>query len=414
MIFGAIGIGPENDAELRERAAFRETEIISFSENLLELGISEVVVVSTCNRSEVYFSACQRDDSIVALARDAYAHFFNIEDEKEKVFHLTGRWAVAHLFQVAAGLQSVIVGEDEILRQIKSAYDLARGFKNTGKYFNRLFQSAIKTAKEIKTETRISEIPLSTSHIAFQFLEREIEGFQGKKIMIVGMGEIGRLFYEYSVNLPFQQMYLVNRSGLKPEEAKGRRGVWLPYDQMRRYIGEMDIIIAATSSPHPILRVKDMPPLERPLFLLDMSIPRNIAPEIANLPGIRLYNIDAFKSIAEENRGLRRRLKEAAHGKIDAAVHEYLAWVEQSGCDGVIESLNQSVEDILADYLQYLFKKIQPGERDKKIISRTFESALKRTMRNPILSLKAIEDPKTREIYSEITAQLFKLNQRGD
>ncbi len=414
MIFGVIGIGPENEAELRERVAFRETEIISFSENMMELGVSEVVVLSTCNRSEVYFLDYREDESIMEAARDAYAHFFNIQVEREKIFFLLGENAITHLFQVAAGLQSVIVGEDEILRQIKGAYELALGFKNTGKYFNRLFQQVIKTAKEIKTETKISEIPLSTSYIGFHFLQKQMGSFRDKNIMIIGMGEIGRLFYEYSIDLPFREIYLVNRTKAVADAVVNGRGQVLTYGEMRKHIPEMDIIIAATSSPHLIIKKAEISRLERPLYLLDMSIPRNIDPLISGLPNVYLYNIDVFKEMAEENRDLRRHLKEKAKILIADAVKEYCGWVKQSGCDGVIESLNQSVEEILADYLQYLFKRINPNEREKKIISRTLESALKRTMRNPILSLKAIDDPATRAAYSEITAELFKLNQRGD
>ncbi len=414
MIFGAIGIGPENDAVLRERVAFRETEIISFSENLMELGVSEVVILSTCNRSEVYFLDYREDDHIIEAARDAYAHFFNIQKEKKNIFYLSGAYAISHLFQVAAGLQSVIVGEDEILRQIKDAYELALSFKNTGKYFNRLFQQVIKTAKEIKTTTGISEIlyplPISDSNSC----KSKWGALRIKKIMIVGMGEIGKLFYDYSVALPFQEIYLVNRTVAVAEEVIKERGKIIPYKEMREHLPEMDIVIVATSSPHYILKKEHLSRLGHSLYLLDMSIPRNIDPDSAKLSHIHLYNIDVFKEIAEENRGLRRRLKDEANSQITEAVKDYCGWVEQSGCDGVIESLNQSVEEILADYLNYLFKRIRPNEKEKKIISRTFESALKRTMRNPILSLKAIEDPEMRASYSKITAELFKLNQRGD
>lgn len=415
MIFGAIGIGPENDAVLREKVAFRETEIISFSENLMELGASEVVVLSTCNRSEVYFLDYRDEEEILAQVRDAYAYYFNLSaEEKNHVFYLSGEYAVAHLFKVAAGLQSVIVGEDEILHQLKDAYELALSFKNTGKYFNRLFQQVIKTAKKIKTETKISEIPLSTSYIGFQFLQKQVGRFDDKNIMIIGLGNIGKLFYEYSVDLPFHEIYLVNRTKSVAEQVLKGRGCVLSYEEMRRHIAAMDIIIAATSSPHLIIRKKDIPQVGRPMYFLDMSIPRNIDPEIDGMPHVHVYNIDAFKEIAAENRDLRRRLKEQAGTKIDTAVADYFTWVDQTCCDGVIESLNQSVEEILADYLHYLFKRIRPNEKEKKIISRTFEAALKRTMRNPILSLKAIEDPKTRAIYSDITAELFKLNKRGE
>ena len=412
MHISVLGIDHHYSAEIRELAAFTESKIVEFSARLLELGANEVVILSTCNRSEVYFAAKAADLS--ERAREAYIRYFGIEQHKDCVFMLGGEDAVRHIFRVTAGLESAIVGEDEILRQIKQAYEFALSFKNTGKCFNRLFQEAIRCAKEIKSSLKISEIPISTGYIGLKYLEEQAGSFEDKNLLLIGFGEIGRLFYQYGRSLPFRRITICNRSREKAEAALSgqNRDVYIPSDMWRSVIDDTDIVITATSCPHNILRAREMKARDKPLYMLDMAIPRNIDQNIGELPQYHLYNVDVLKEMSAKNAASREALRESAGQIIENYLAEYLHWLAHMEEDGVIESLNQSVDDILDYHLKYLFQRIEANDRERAIITRTMQAALKKAVRNPIIALKNMDDEQKRNSYSAVLEELFLLDKQ--
>ena len=419
MQVNVLGIDHSCAAAVREKAAFTETHMLEFSSIIMDLGAAEAVILSTCNRSEVYYllptAEPEQQQALNQRIRRAYLDYFQagVNSELTRAVHyLSGASAVRHIFQVAAGLKSAIIGEDEILRQLKRAYEFAHRFHNTDKVFNRLFQEAIKCAKEIKSSLKISEIPLSPGYIGLKYLEEccgGADGLAGKNLLLIGFGEIGQLFFRYARELPLAGITICNRSSAAPLAAcaEDARAHYLPSGQAREVLPQMDLVITATSCPHLILRREDMPPRERPLYLLDMAIPRNIDEGPNELPNYQVANIDVLKSVAARNEASRRRLTAQAEQLIDGYLAEFEAWLARSEQDGVIKSLNQSVDEIAAEHLKYLFQKIEVTERERTIISRTMQSALRKAVRNPIISLKSMDDADKREHYSRVLAELF-------
>lgn len=410
-----LGIDHHYSADIREKVAFSESQKLEFSTKLIDLGVEEIVILSTCNRSEVYFLDQWKNDAVRNQVLDTYIDYFGIHDYSHCIYRLHDGEAVEHIFKVTAGLESAIVGEDEILRQMKEAYEFSRQFKNTGKYFNHLFQESIKCAKEIKSSLKISEIPISTGYIGLKYLEEQVGTFEDKNLLIIGFGEIGRLFYQYGRELPFKNIFVCNRSAGTVQSVieQENNTSYIPYGSCHRVMNEVDVAVTATSCPHYILKADDMPVRTKPLYMLDMAIPRNIDTAIGNLENYFLYNIDALKEMAAKNREARENLKEQAQYIIDQAIDEYIKWVRKSAQDPIIESLNQSVDEILADHLTYLFRRVKVNEREKTIISRTMQSALKKAVRNPIVALKSIEDREKRAHYSHVLGELFQLNEGG-
>ena len=208
MQVNVLGIDHSCAAAVREKAAFTETHMLEFSSIIMDLGAAEAVILSTCNRSEVYYllptAEPEQQQALNQRIRRAYLDYFQagVNSELTRAVHyLSGASAVRHIFQVAAGLKSAIIGEDEILRQLKRAYEFAHRFHNTDKVFNRLFQEAIKCAKEIKSSLKISEIPLSPGYIGLKYLEEccgGADGLAGKNLLLIGFGEIGQLFFRYA------------------------------------------------------------------------------------------------------------------------------------------------------------------------------------------------------------------------
>ncbi len=418
MQVNVIGVDHCCAAAVREKAAFTESHMLDFSSIIMELGAAEAVILSTCNRSEVYYllpeAAADEQAALRSQIQQTYLEYFQAAQNPElaqAVHCLSGSAAVRHIFRVAAGLESAIIGEDEILRQLKRAYEFAHRFHNTDKVFNHLFQEAIKCAKEVKSSLKISEIPLSPGYIGLKYLEECCGGFAGKKLLLIGYGEIGQLFFRYARELPLAGITICNRSSEAPLAACAEepRANYLPSGQAREVLPQMDLVITATSCPHLILRREDMLPRssERPLYLLDMAIPRNIDEGLNSLPNYQVANIDVLKDLSARNEASRRRLTLQAEQLIDRYIEDFDVWLARSGQDGVIKSLNQSVDEIAAEHLKYLFQKIDVTERERTIISRTMQSALRKAVRNPIISLKSMDDADKRRHYSQVLSELF-------
>ena len=408
-----LGIDHQYSAEIREKVAFSETQKIEFTTRLFDLGVEEAVILSTCNRSEVYFLDRWKNDAVRNQVMDTYIDYFRLENAEKYIYRYNDKEAIEHIFRVTSGLESAVVGEDEILRQVKEAYEFAHQFNNTSKVFNRLFQEAIKAAKEIKSKLKISEIPLSTGYIGLKYLEEQMGTFEDKTMLIIGFGKIGKLFYQYGKELPFKEICVCNRSAdtVKCVIEDNDNTAYIPYGSCHTVMDKADVVITATSCPHFVLKAENMPERKKPLYMLDMAIPRNIDTAIGNLENYHLYNIDVLKEMSARNEESRKALTEKAETIIERATEEFLVWLKRTAQDPIIESLNRSVDDILEDHLQYLFKKITVNNRERTIITRTMEAALKKAVRNPIIALKSIEDEEKRAHYADVLGELFQLNE---
>ena len=408
-----LGIEHQYSAEIREKVAFSETQKIEFTTRLFDLGVEEAVILSTCNRSEVYFLDRWKNDAVRNQVMDTYIDYFRLENAEKYIYRYNDKEAIEHIFRVTSGLESAVVGEDEILRQVKEAYEFAHQFNNTSKVFNRLFQEAIKAAKEIKSKLKISEIPLSTGYIGLKYLEEQMGTFEDKTMLIIGFGKIGKLFYQYGKELPFKEICVCNRSAdtVKCVIEDNDNTAYIPYGSCHTVLDKADVVITATSCPHFVLKAENMPERKKPLYMLDMAIPRNIDTAIGNLENYHLYNIDVLKEMSARNEESRKALTEKAETIIERATEEFLVWLKRTAQDPIIESLNRSVDDILEDHLQYLFKKITVNNRERTIITRTMEAALKKAVRNPIIALKSIEDEEKRAHYADVLGELFQLNE---
>ena len=408
-----LGIDHQYSAEIREKVAFSETQKIEFTTRLFDLGVEEAVILSTCNRSEVYFLDRWKNDAVRNQVMDTYIDYFRLENAEKYIYRYNDKEAIEHIFRVTSGLESAVVGEDEILRQVKEAYEFAHQFNNTSKVFNRLFQEAIKAAKEIKSKLKISEIPLSTGYIGLKYLEEQMGTFEDKTMLIIGFGKIGKLFYQYGKELPFKEICVCNRSAdtVKCVIEDNNNTAYIPYGSCHTVLDKADVVITATSCPHFVLKAENMPQRTKPLYMLDMAIPRNIDTAIGDMENYHLYNIDVLKEMSARNEESRRALTEKAETIIERATEEFLVWLKRTAQDPIIESLNRSVDDILEDHLQYLFKKITVNNRERTIITRTMEAALKKAVRNPIIALKSIEDEEKRAHYADVLGELFQLNE---
>ncbi|MBI1870376.1 MAG: glutamyl-tRNA reductase [Chlamydiae bacterium] len=326
MNIQVIGLNHKTaDVALREKLAFSQPQAMECLKRIRELGLaSEALVLSTCNRVEFY-KVWDRSDSLESLAKFlGQFHKVSIPDFEKSLYFYEGRDAVRHLFRVASGLDSMVVGETEVLGQVKKAYQLASEIQSTGLILNTLFQKSFYVAKLLQSTTKIHEGSLSVSSVAVQLAEKIFGSLFSKTVLLVGAGKVSEQTVRKLVEKGVKGIIASNRSFEKAQSlAQKFSGKAIRFDEIKTQGIEADILISSTAAPHFILHREDVLELmdrrrQHSLFMIDIAVPRDIDPEVNALDNVYLYNIDDLKGIAEKN--LQERLKECE--KADALVEE--------------------------------------------------------------------------------------------
>jgi glutamyl-tRNA reductase len=292
--------------EIREKLAVHPSRLCC-SGCLLKLagGLSEVVLLSTCNRVEIY-GVGER------LNRNLYKLFQTLANTADVDFtpHLyvkEGREAVEHLFAVASGLDSMVLGETEIAGQVKQAYQVAQEAKLTGRITNRLFQTALQTAKEIRTETAVGRGATSVGSVAVELAERIFKNLSDKTVMIIGAGKMGEACVRHLAKKGAKSVLVSNRSHERAVNLAAEfGGRAVRFDECLSGLGEADIVVSSTGCPQTILNAEQVAGVmgarrNRPLFLIDIAVPRDIDPAVQQLENVYLYNVDHLETLVREN-----------------------------------------------------------------------------------------------------------------
>lgn len=412
MEIAVVGLNHESaPIKIREQASFTERKKIQFTHILLEAAIEEFVILSTCNRSEIYICAENINESLKKL-RDLFQTFTQITHLTDYLFIKKGKEAVTHLFQVTTGLNSLVIGEDQISGQVKNAHETALYLKTSKKILNKLFQMAQEVSKIVKTTTKISENQLSISSIAVAFLREKLGTLKGKKVLVVGTGEMSRLALNY-LETEVDQIYLASRNVAAKKVAFSHYENLEVVDYELRYdfLHEIDVVISATASPHFVFKGEWMPLLTKEIFMMDIALPRDIDPIINDIAYVTLFNIDELMNRRLENEEKRQQLLVEAQDILLSYVAEFMVWKKRIGVDGMILALNQQCGDIKDSSMDYLLKKLNLNTRQMQLIDTVMTNALYRVVREPILTLKALDDESTQQQYVEMLQHLFKLEE---
>lgn len=311
---------------VRERFAFAAGEIPDVLGRLRESGVlEEAVILSTCNRVELYAAGPLEPGEMLARLRA-----FLIENRRyegpltNELYAHDNDASLEHLFKVASGLDSMLLGETEILGQLKQAYDLALQHRYTGRYLNKAFQRAFNVAKQIRTETNIQRGSVSVASAAVELAEKIFEKLSGRKVLVIGAGDTSEKTARALLSRGAHSVLVSNRSHDRAIElANNLGGRAIPFDDWSGEFAGVDILISSTSAPHYVIDRKRLAPLMpsrggRPLLLIDIAVPRDIEPEVNFMESVFLYNIDDLQAIAEEY--MKQRLVEV--GRCEAIIRE--------------------------------------------------------------------------------------------
>ncbi|MDD5260237.1 MAG: glutamyl-tRNA reductase [Methylacidiphilales bacterium] len=320
--------------ELREKFAVADADLASASNRLGAMeGISESLILSTCNRVELYAAV---DDS--RLGFDSLDRFLRAQAREHhydpKIFyqHDTPH-SLRHLFRVASGLESMVLGETEILGQVKKAYNAATMHGTTARHLNKLFQRAFNVAKEVRTNTAITRGPVSVGSVAVDLAQKIFGKLDACKIMILGAGETGELTARSLLSRGAKSIFVANRTHARASAlALELGGEAVPFGDWESPLKEIDILIGSTASPEPVLLREKLEPImqhrkDRPLFIIDLAVPRDVDPAVNKLDGVYLYDIDALQEIARQSMAIRRQELLVCEQMIERHVNEFSAWM---------------------------------------------------------------------------------------
>ena len=413
MNIGVVGVNHNlAPINVREAVSFTDTKKIEAINILLDREIDEIVILSTCNRSEIYISGENIQQKVDEVA-NFYKDYFGVKDIEQYLFKKTNLEAIQHLFDVTAGLDSLVVGEDQILGQVKDAHEFCMKLGATKKVFNKLFRDAVTTSKEIKTITKISQQPLSISYIGVKLLKEKMGTLEGKNALIVGLGKMNLLTLNHLEEENVKNIYIANRNIEKTKEIENKFDNIIPieYSDRHKIIQEksIDIVISATSSPHLVIKYDDMPKLDKKIYIMDIALPRDIDTKLTELNYVELYDIDDLKEIHDKNDIKRNELAQKAQEIIKIKIDEFTEWLDLTFIDPTIQSLNSKCIEIKEDTLEYIFRKIDLNQREQKIIDKMLGSALKRVIREPIINLKQVKNKGQREEYIKVIEDLFEI-----
>lgn len=408
MQFGFLGINYNKASlDIRDKVAFTETMKMKFLSAAEALGVEQCMVLSTCNRSEIYFFY-EEEEQFVQM-RVLYERTFEAAAPEQYLISYTGETAISYLFRIAAGLESLVLGEDQILGQVKEALDFSRTMGHSKKELNKVVRDAITCAKRIKTELRISEKPLSVSYIGILQLDK-IAGIRGKRVLVIGSGKTAvlaiRYLYEYGAkNVTVCSRTLANAKALRQEFPDMRV---VPYEQRYEALEVCEIVISATSSPHLVVK-KEKLKQRGSITFLDLASPRDIDAGVADLEGVALINLDSLLVMVEENKRERQRLVEESRQLIGQGVRETMDWLKVSRMDATIESLQQRCSEIVEDSYDYLNRRIVLNTREQKILRKVLNASLQRLLHEPIRELKQLETPEEQDTYKALIERLFQM-----
>ncbi len=420
---GMVGMSHKTaPVETRECFAFDTGVLEAFVTTAKENDILEMVYIATCNRMELYFVSPHIEDAtqrvihlleqFAGLTRDRF------EPVLYKKYH---KEAVRHLLCVASSLDSMVIGENEIVGQVKDWYRWATQHNTTGTILNKLFHQAFRTAKRVRTETEIARNPLSIAFIAVELAKKIFEDLSKHRVLLIGAGEMAELILKYLTKFKIGTVILANRSLHNAQRIANeinQDATIITLAEIIETIPRVDIIISSAGAHHYVL-TKDMvqealKKRTQPLFLIDIAVPRNIDPAAGHIRDVFLYNIDDLKSIADEN--LKNRLNETklAYQMIEADTEEFLHWYESLQIVPLIAKIQKTFETIRNDELKkYRRRKLKHLEdKDFAIIEELTRQIMTKTLHIPISYLKELGThchSKEAKEKANLLKEIFKL-----
>ncbi len=407
--------------EVRERFSFGKEQLPAALEELSNLdGVSEALLLATCNRTEFY-AVLDEPETALPLLKEVVHRQAGPDFDPACFYNLSGTQCVRHIFKVAASLDSLIIGEGQILNQLKGAYRTAREGGHTGVILNTLLNRAIAVGKRVRTETKIAYNSVSVSSAAVDLAIKILGDLSKARILVVGAGTVSELTARHLIDKGARSIIVSNRNFDHAKElAQKFGGQAIPYRELFAQATEADIIITSTGAPHYVLTAEKLGPLlparrGRPLVLIDIAVPRDVDPRLDEMDGVTVYNIDDLENVVDNNRQLRAGEAAAAEELIEeeiTALKERLRYY-------TVRPVMVRLHDKMNFFRQHLLKKAfgkMPGltEEERRLIEQFSKRLEHKILREPMKALNAVAGTGEEEEYKMWLSRIFQLEAEGE
>lgn len=406
---------------VREKVSFSsETMGDALRRLVREYGLNEGVILSTCNRVEVLALSHDHDmdKGILQVKRFlAGSSSIPLETLEEHLYSYQGADAVKHLFRVAAGLDSMVLGEPQILGQVKDSYAHAVEYDSAGVIVNKLYHKTFSVSKRIRTETKIGEAAVSISFAAVELAKKIFGELSGKSVMLLGAGEMAELAAKHLLRAGIREIMVANRTYERAVEfVKDFGGTAILFREFPHHLKNVDIVIASTGAKTFIIREEQVREVlkerkNRPMFFIDISVPRNVDPLVNNIDNTYVYDIDDLQGVVASN--IKERSKEAGDAEriIDEEIDKFYRWIKSLDVVPTIIALRNHCDGIRKAELERAVKGLGGlGDKERRIIESMTKSIVNKILHAPVSRLKKDADKIEGDTYIDTTRKLFDLD----
>jgi len=405
--------------EIREKLAFTKGKIEESVNHLFNFpDIIEHTILSTCNRVEIYARANSQDSAIKSIKQFICDfHQLSLVELEDHFYSYSNKEAVEHLFRVSSSLDSMILGEAQILGQVKEAYSLARDLRSTGLVLNQLFEKAFSIAKKVREETGIAERSVSISSAAVELAQKIFDDLENHTVMLVGTGEMAELAAKHLISYGVKTVYVTSRTYERAANlARTLNGSALDFEAFKNELHRADIVITSTSAPNFIIKKEIVEKAiherkNKPIFFIDIAVPRDIEPDVNDLENVYLYDIDDLQVVVSANIKEREKEAENAMNFISQEVTKFNNWVGTLDAVPTIVEIRKKAENIRMQEIEKTLKKISHlSEDDKKLLRQMSSSMVNKILHKPTIKLKQKTQSEDGHVYLKAIRHLFHLD----
>ena len=420
MNIAVVGLSHKTaPVEIREKLSIQEAKLEEALNHLRGYPhIEEVAIISTCNRLEIYAVVTETEKGVIEITQFlAEIGHIPLSHLRRYLFTLLHQDAVRHLMRVAAGLESLVLGEGQILAQVRNTHKLGQKYQAVGRLLDRLFKQAITAGRRVRTETSIGTGAVSISSAAVELVHTKVDLTQ-QKVAIMWAGKMSCLLVRHLLAKGATDITIVNRSHRRSEELAAQFPqatltlALLP--EMFNIVAQSDIVFTSTSATEPILNYANLSSslkTEKSVMLVDISVPRNVDADVQNLPQVTAYNVDDLKAVVAQNQASRRKMAQEAEGLLEEEVEAFELWWRSLETVPTISSLRNKVEDIREQELEKALSRLgaEFAEKHQEVIEALTRGIVNKILHEPMVQLRAQQDIEARKQCLQSLKMLFNL-----
>jgi glutamyl-tRNA reductase len=425
MNIAVVGLSHKTaPVNIREKLSIQEAKLEEALKHLRGYPhIEEVALISTCNRLEIYAAISDTEKGVVEITQFlSEVGQIPLQQLRRYLFTLLHQDAVRHLMRVAAGLESLVLGEGQILAQVKNTHKLAQQYRGIGRLLDRLFKQAMTAGKRVRSETSIGTGAVSISSAAVELAEIKMPELSGCRVAIIGAGKMSRLLVQHLLAKGSQDITIVNRSQRRAEELAAQfPGVSLeiqPLSQLLEAVASAHIVFTSTAATEPILnraKLEASVTACQSLMLIDISVPRNIDADVQGLEQVRAYNVDDLKAVVAANQASRRKIAQEAEALLEEEVEAFDLWWRSLDTVPTINCLRSKIEEIREQELEKALSRLgsEFAEKHQEVIEALTRGIVNKILHEPMVQLRAQQDIEARRRCLQSLQMLFDLQSEG-